>query len=123
SLGKGTAWHSWITLEDHIRALQFLIDSDHHGPANVIAPIAVRDRDLIRAMSEAAGRSPGLPVPGWALRIAIGRAIEDLLSSQRASPGVLKRLEFAWAHPDISDAAAWVMAQAGHAPPSSDRPT
>ncbi|MDN4481537.1 TIGR01777 family oxidoreductase [Demequina muriae] len=123
SLGKGTAWHSWISLEDHIRALRFLIESDHHGPANVIAPIAVRDRELIRAMSEAAGRSPGLPVPGWALRIAIGRAIEDLLSSQLASPGVLKRLDFSWRHPEITGAAQWVMAEAGHAPPTSARPT
>ncbi|MFW7415793.1 TIGR01777 family oxidoreductase [Demequina sp. SO4-18] len=123
SLGKGTAWHSWITLEDHIRALRFLIDSDHEGPANVIAPIAVRDRDLIRAMSNAAGKSPGLPVPAWALRIAIGRAIEDLLSSQLATPGVLKRLDFAWRHPEIAGAAEWVMTEAGHAPQSSDRPT
>lgn len=123
SLGSGSAWHSWITLEDHIRALRFLIDSDHHGPVNVIAPAAVRDRELIRAMSEAAGRSPGLPVPGWALKIVIGRAIEDLLSSQRALPHVLSGLDFEWRHPDIEQAAQWVMAEAGHAPRSTDRPT
>lgn len=123
SLGSGSAWHSWISLEDHIRALRFLIDSDHHGPVNVIAPTAVRDRELIRAMSEAAGRSPGLPVPGWALKIAIGPAIEDLLSSQRAVPQVLVEGGFDWRHPDIALAARWVMTEAGHAPQSTDRPT
>lgn len=123
SLGPGTAWHSWISLEDHIRALRHLIDSDHRGPANVIAPAAVRNRDLIRAMSEAAGRSPGLPVPAWALRVAIGPAIEDLLSSQRAAPSVLDDLGFEWHHAQIREAAAWVMSEAGHAPQSNDRPT
>lgn len=123
SLGSGAAWHSWISLEDHIRALRFLIESDHRGATNVIAPHAVRDRDLIRAMSEAAGRSPGLPVPGWALKIAIGPAIEDLLSSQRAVPQALQGLGFDWHHPEVADAAAWVTAEAGHAPPSTRRPT
>ena len=113
SLGPGTAWHSWITLKDHIRALQFLIDSDHTGPANVIAPEPVRNKDLIRAMSEAANKSPGLPVPAWALRIVIGRAIEDLLSSQRTKPGVLSRLGFTWEHPDIRSASSWVMGSDG----------
>lgn len=109
SLGPGTAWHSWIALKDHIRALLFLIDSDHTGPANIIAPEPVRNRDLIRAMSQAAGKSPGLPVPAWALRLAIGRAIEDLLSSQRTLPGVLSRLGFEWEYPTIDAAATWVM--------------
>ncbi len=113
SLGPGTAWHSWITLDDHIRALQFLIDSEHEGPANVIAPHPVRNRDLIRALSHAAGKTPGLPVPAWALRIAIGRAIEDLLSSQFASPTVLNPLAFEWHHPDIETAAAWLMSPDG----------
>ncbi|WP_084037895.1 TIGR01777 family oxidoreductase [Demequina sp. NBRC 110053] len=109
SLGKGDAWHAWITLHDHIRALRFLVDSDHVGAVNVIAPASVRDAHLIRAMSEAAGRSPGLPAPAWALRLAIGPAVEDLLSSQKATPGVLARLGFAWDHPYIDAAARWVI--------------
>lgn len=122
SLGPGTAWHSWITLHDHIRALQVLIDSTHAGPANVIAPAPVRNRDLIRAMSNAAGTTPGLPVPAWALRIVIGRAIEDLLSSQRTRPDVLTSLGFDWELPSIDAAAAWVMGSGEPTGPSKHRP-
>lgn len=121
SLGPGTAWHSWITLHDHIRALQFLIEADHSGPVNVISPTPVRNRDLIRAMSRAAGKTPGLPVPAWALRIAIGRAIEDLLSSQRTEPTVLTQLGFEWHYGTIDAAAAWVMESDERAGPSTDR--
>lgn len=112
SLGSGDAWHSWITLEDQVRAQRFLMGSDHAGPANIIAPIAVRDRDLIRVLSKAAGKSPGLPVPATALRVAIGPAIEDLLSSQLAVPGVLTRLGFEWMYPEITQAAQHVIASA-----------
>ncbi|WP_062073464.1 TIGR01777 family oxidoreductase [Demequina sediminicola] len=112
-LGSGKAWHSWITLDDEVRAMRFLMDSDHDGPANLIAPIAVRDREFIRVMSEAAGKKPGFPVPAWALRTAIGPAAEDLLLSQFARPGVLNRRGFSWHHPEITTAAEWVMHEAG----------
>ncbi|MFV0634739.1 TIGR01777 family oxidoreductase [Demequina sp.] len=111
SLGKGDAWHAWVALPDHVRALRFLIDSEHRGPVNCIAPAAVRDVQLMRALSEAAGRSPGVSVPAWALRIAIGPAIEDLLSSQNATPGVLSRLGFQWDLPFIDAAARYVTEQ------------
>lgn len=117
-LGGANAWHAWITLHDEIRALRFLIDSDHAGPANIIAPESVRDQELMQALSEAAGKSSGIVVPAWALELAIGPAIEDLLSSQNARPGVLTRLGFTWDHPAINEAAAWVMTEAGHAPPA-----
>ncbi|WP_062303693.1 TIGR01777 family oxidoreductase [Demequina subtropica] len=110
SLGTGDAWHSWITLEDHIRALRFLLDSDFSGAVNAIAPYPARDAALIRALSEAAGRRPGFRVPAFVLEAAIGRAVEDLLSSQKATPGVLMRLGFEWRHPRIEDAARWLMA-------------
>ncbi len=109
SLGPGNAWHSWISLRDVTRALTFHLESDHHGPSNIVAPLAVRDRDLIAALCHAAGTSPGFPVPDWALRIAVGPAAEDLLSSQQAIPGVLTRLGFSWTHPRVEDAAEWVV--------------
>lgn len=117
-LGGANAWHAWITLHDEIRAIRFLIDSQHAGPANIIAPKAVRDRELMKALTRVAGKTPGFVVPAWALQVAIGPAIDDLLSSQNARPGVLTRLGFEWDHPTIEDGATWVMTEAGLAPPS-----
>ncbi|MDE0572939.1 TIGR01777 family oxidoreductase [Demequina sp. B12] len=107
--GSGEAWHSWISLHDDVRALRFLMDSDHEGPANIIAPIAVKDREFIRVMAAAADKGTAFPVPAWAMRAAVGPAAEDLLSSQLAKPGVLNRLGFTWDHPEITSAANWVM--------------
>ncbi|WP_062378287.1 TIGR01777 family oxidoreductase [Demequina pelophila] len=110
SLGPGSAWHSWITLEDHVRALRALIDARHDGIVNAVAPRPARDVDLIRALSDAAGTRPGFLVPAWALRIAVGPAIEDLLSSERGAPTVLRGLGFEWRHRTVEDAARWVFA-------------
>lgn len=117
-LGGGNPWHAWITLHDEVRALRFLIDSDHEGPANIIAPEPVRDQDLMTALSNAVGKKSGFVVPAWVLEAVIGPAIDDLLSSQNARPGVLNRLGFTWDHDSVERAAAWVTTEAGLAPPA-----
>jgi uncharacterized protein (TIGR01777 family) len=110
SLGSGNAVHSWITLEDAISALRLLLTGNHHGPANVVTPHPVTDRELIAALSHAFGKNPGLPVPAWVLRIAIGPAIVDLLSSQVGVPAALNAQGFTWAHPRIDSAAEHIAA-------------
>jgi hypothetical protein len=109
SLGSGRQWMSWIALDDAIRAIVFLAGSDHVGPVNVVTPGPVRNADLIAALARAAGRPRLFPVPAAILRIAVGPAAEDLLGSQKGTPGVLTRLGFTWNHPDIDSAARWVI--------------
>jgi len=118
--GSGREFHAWITLEDQVRATRFLLESsEHEGPANIVAPQATRDQELIAALAHAAGKPTAFPVPAWAMKLAAGDAAVDLLTSQRAEPGVLTRLGFQWNHASIADAAAWVMRGAGFAPPAS----
>lgn len=105
SLGDGRSYQSWITLADEVSALRFLLESEHEGPVNMTAPHAATGEGLITAISAAYGKKPGLRVPAWALRIAVGPAIDDLLASQNGVPGVLSRLGFTWQHPTITDAA------------------
>jgi len=109
SLGSGTQWMSWISLDDAVRAIVFLAQSDHTGPVNLVAPLPARNSELIAALARA-GRRPRLfPVPAPILRLVVGPAADDLLGSQRARPGVLTRLGFSWNHPDIQSAANWVL--------------
>ena len=119
NFGSGREYHAWITLEDQVRATRFLIESDHDGPANVVAPHATRDKELIAALANAAGKGTLFPVPAWAMKVAAGDAAVDLLTSQNAQPGVLTDLGFEWHHPRIDGAARYVMVGAGFAPPTS----
>jgi hypothetical protein len=99
---------SWITLEDEVRGLRFLMDTGHKGAVNMIAPRPATMAQIIAAIAHAFGSRTGLPVPAWALRAVIGEAADDLLNSQAGVPGVLTRLGFTWSHPTLEDAARYV---------------
>ncbi len=108
SLGSRDALQSWVTLEDQVRALRFLMEQPHHGPVNVVAPHPATMAEIIAALARAFGKRRGFPVPGWVLRTVIGEAADDLLASQAGVPGVLTGLGFTWSHPTLADAARYV---------------
>lgn len=108
SLGSRDALQSWVTLEDEVRALRFLVEHPHQGPVNVVAPQPATMAEIIGALAHAFGKRRGFPVPGWVLRTVIGEAADDLLASQAGVPGVLTRLGFTWSHPTLKDAARYV---------------
>jgi uncharacterized protein len=107
ALGNPRALRSWISLIDEVRAMRFLIDSSHEGPANLVAS-AVTSAQLVSAISGAFGHHSGIPVPSWVLKAAVGPAADDLLSSQNGVPAALTRLGFEWTHATIDEAAKYV---------------
>jgi uncharacterized protein (TIGR01777 family) len=109
-LGSGRQWWSWITLPDEVAAIRHVIGTDGvRGPVNAVAPEPTTNRALTRALAQALHRPAVLPVPRFALRIALGQFADDLVASQRAVPGVLARTDFAWTHATPEDAARWVV--------------
>jgi uncharacterized protein (TIGR01777 family) len=110
-LGNGRQWWSWISLEDHLSALQHLIDSDLAGPVNLTAPTPEHNVDVIRALARAMHRPALLPAPAFALRIVLGEFAGEILGSQRVLPTRLTESGFTFQHPTIDSAAAWVTAR------------
>lgn len=108
ALGNPQAIQSWISLEDHVRAMRFLIDGAHHGAANLVAPTAATSGELADALAGAFGHRAGLGVPSWLLRAVVGPAADDLLASQNGVPAVLNRLGFTWTHDTIAAASRYV---------------
>jgi len=108
ALGDPASLQAWISLVDQVRAMRFLIDSDHRGAVNMVAPHAVSSKDLVRSIASAYGHKPGLGVPAWILQLVVGPAADDLLASQNGVPGVLTRIGFEWTHPTIGDAAGYI---------------
>jgi uncharacterized protein len=110
-LGPGRQWWSWITLEDQVRAIQFLLLADEiSGPVNLTAPQPVRQVELVNALARVAHRPSFLPAPAPALRLILGDlARETILASQRVLPFKLDQAGFDFIHDDIDAAASWVM--------------
>lgn len=110
-LGRGRQWFSWITLEDEVRAIRFLVERpDLAGPFNLAAPGPVREIDLCRTLARALRRPCWLPVPAVLLRLLFGeKARETLLVSQRAKPRRLVAAGFEFCHPEAPAAVAAVL--------------
>jgi uncharacterized protein (TIGR01777 family) len=87
-LGSGRQWMSWIALEDAVGMIEFALNKDSvSGPINAVSPEPVRNSDFTRTLGRVLRRPALFPVPGFALRLALGEmAGALLLSSQRVLP-------------------------------------
>jgi uncharacterized protein len=108
-LGNGRQWWSWITLDDEVAALAFLLENDSlSGPVNLTAPDQRRQLEVVRALARQLHRPALLPAPAFALRLALGQFAGEVLVSQRVVPQRLLDAGFSFSHADLDAAARWV---------------
>jgi uncharacterized protein (TIGR01777 family) len=105
-IGSGSQWVSWVGLADAVAASLFVMDMDAiSGAVNVTAPEPVTNADFTRAIARAVHRPAILPVPAFALQLALGEmADETVLASARAVPSKLLEAGFRFAQPTIDAA-------------------
>ncbi len=109
SLGSGRQWWPWISLNDEIRALEFLLTAPVSGPVNLSAPSPAPLDSIVVQLGEAFGRPVWFRVPGVILTTLIGQlAYELLLVSARMEPRALKEAGFAFDEPTPEALAQWV---------------
>jgi uncharacterized protein (TIGR01777 family) len=122
-LGSGRQWMSWITLDDEVGAMRFVIERDDiAGPVNFTAPDPVTNRDFTQAMGKALHRPTVLPIPAFGPRLVLGQMADELLfASLRVEPAVLETAGYDFTHPDLDSALAAVVAGADHAGPEGPR--
>lgn len=105
TLGRGDQWHSWIHLRDEVRAMRFLMEQDQaSGPFNLTAPQPATNKEFGRTLGRVLNRPAWVPVPEFALRLAVGQVSEVLLEGQRAVPRRLLELGFSFRFPDLEGA-------------------
>lgn len=106
-LGSGRQWMPWIHLDDLRAALVHAVLSDSlSGAVNCTAPHPERNRDFTRKFASALHRPALLPVPGFALKLALGGFGSALLAGQRALPAALEADGFRFRHPSLESALA-----------------
>ncbi len=106
-VGSGRQWMSWITLDDEVRVLRWLLDHDDlSGPVNATAPVPVTNAVFTKALGRALRRPTLLPIPGFAPMVLFGREMVEtlLLSSHRVVPERLLEAGFEFRHDDIETA-------------------
>lgn len=101
-IGDGRQWFSWIHRDDAVKAYLFALDTTEvRGPVNLVAPHPVRAGEFARSLGSAMGRPSWMPVPGFALKVAVGEFAEHLLHGRRAVPAALSRHGFEFDYPEV----------------------
>jgi len=109
-IGDGRQWFPWIHMDDEVGALRFLLEREDagaeeaRGAFNLTAPRPVTNRELTRTLARVLRRPGFLPVPGIALRIAVGEMADSLLQGQRAVPSRLLEMGYVFRWPDLEPA-------------------
>lgn len=104
-MGSGKQWIPWIHTHDVARSIHFLLDEPKaSGVFNLTAPHPETNRHLMQALSSITARPPLLPVPAWALWLALGEMATTVLDSQRVLPERLLALGFHFQFDSLVDA-------------------
>jgi uncharacterized protein len=111
-MGSGRQWWSWISIDDEVDAIRFLLARDDlAGPVNLASPDPITNRDMARALGRALHRPAVVPVPAFGPRLVLGRELADglVFTSQRVRPAVLLGAGYRHRHADIDTALAAVL--------------
>jgi len=105
-IGSGRQWMSWVDRDDVLRMIEWAIDQQSAtGIYNVTAPTPATNREFTRALGRALHRPAFMPMPAFALRIALGEmADEILLGGQRVVPARAAAEGFSFAYPELDAA-------------------
>ncbi len=102
-LGSGQQYWSTIAMEDEVRAIRFLMaNRDAAGAYNLTGPEPATNAEVTRQLGKALRRPTLLPVPGFALKLALGEFASGILGSARVVPDRLLEAGFNFHHPSLT---------------------
>lgn len=108
--GSGNQYVPWIHIDDWTSLVAWLIgEARAAGAFNGSAPAPVTNRAFARALGRALHRPAVLPMPAFALRLAVGELATALLTGQRALPARAEQLGYRFVYADIDAALASVL--------------
>lgn len=102
-IGDGKQWMSWISLDDEIRAIEFVLEHEEvRGAVNLVSPNPVTNQEFTSVLGEVLYRPTFIPLPEFAVSMLLGEMGDELLlSSTRAIPARLEALGFEWQFPEL----------------------
>jgi len=103
-LGDGKQWWSWISLNDEIRAIDFLLNNELAGPVNLTSPFPATNSEVTAALARALHRPALFPAPAFAIKVALGGFSTEVLGSKRVAPTALLQAGFTFDNPHIGPA-------------------
>lgn len=96
-MGDGRQFMSWVALDDAVNIYATALhDARYRGPINMVTA-STRNADFARTLGKVLGRPSWLPVPGFAIKAAVGAELaESLLNGRNVVPAKLTELGYVW---------------------------
>jgi uncharacterized protein len=104
-IGDGRQFVSWISLDDAVAGyVAALTDERYEGPINLVTA-STRNAELARTLGHVLHKPSWIPVPGFAIKAAVGSELaESILHGRNVVPAKLRELGFSWKQPALEDA-------------------
>lgn len=104
-LGSGRQMFPWVHRDDVVDAfLWAAATASAAGPYNVVAPQCISMREFVRELGTVMGRPTLFPVPGFVLRLLLGRQADMVLHSHNIVPMRLMGTSFRFRFPELKGA-------------------
>lgn len=105
-VGSGKQWMSWISLDDLVRVVNFVIENESiRGAVNNVSPNPVTNEEFTKTLGEVLYRPTILPLPEFAVNFVLGEMGDALLlDSRRIAPKRLLDAGFEFKYPDLKPA-------------------
>ena len=104
-IGSGKQWISWITLQDEVHAIRFLIErGDCAGVYNLTAPDPVSNKCMGKTLAKVLHRPYWLPLPSFLLEWVLGEMSLLVLKGQNVLPVRLLRAGFKFDYANLEPA-------------------
>ncbi len=106
-LGDGQQWFPWVHIDDAAAfVVRAALDPELEGAYNVVAPEAVRNETLTRALAAQLRRPAFMVAPAFAVRAALGPLASELLGSKHVVPERAHSLGVRFEHEQLASALA-----------------
>jgi uncharacterized protein (TIGR01777 family) len=110
-LGSSKQYYSWITMQDEIWALLFLLKNENAaGVFNLTAPNPLTQAEFGQVAAQVLRRPYWFPTPAFALRLALGEMSTLVLDGQRVTPKRLSDMGFSFSHEQLKPALRAILA-------------
>lgn len=103
--GSGKQWMPWVHLEDLVSLYVFAADNNAAtGALNASAPEPVTNAEFTKTLGKVIHRPTLIPVPKFALRVALGELAGFVLASERVIPAATENAGFKFQHAHLEEA-------------------
>ncbi|MGB4989096.1 MAG: TIGR01777 family oxidoreductase [Pyrinomonadaceae bacterium] len=105
-VGSGKQWMSWISMDDHIAAINYAIENENlRGAVNSVSPNPVTNEEFTKTLGEVLYRPTFLPLPEFAVSMVFGEMGDALLlASTKVIPKRLTDAGFEFKYPELKAA-------------------